>query len=113
MIVCTILAAIACFIYGIFIGLNYRSKKDLDEMLNTFAETEHLRRENKYLIDKLRGAEGETPALIIYECDGKVCPECNNPYCQHTFDIRHARNFKHDGENRYIEKIGDEREESE
>lgn len=48
-----IVALIFGFISGLLTGLNYRSKKDLDDMLDSFAETEHLRTENKYLKEKL------------------------------------------------------------
>ena len=48
-----IVGIILGFISGLLIGLNYRTKKDLDDMLDNFAETEHLRTENEYLKKKL------------------------------------------------------------
>ena len=30
---------------------------------------------------------------ILYLCDGTKCNPCNNIYCKHTTDIRHAINF--------------------
>ena len=41
------------FISGFLAELEFRTKKDLDDMLNNCAETERLRTENKYLKDKL------------------------------------------------------------
>lgn len=48
-----IVALIFGFVSGLLVGLNHRSKEDLDGMLNSFAEAEHLRSENKYLKEKL------------------------------------------------------------
>ena len=48
-----ILLIIVAFIAGIMVGRNYESKQWLDDMLNNFAETEHLRNENAYLKTKL------------------------------------------------------------
>lgn len=48
-----ILLIIVAFIAGIMIGRDYESKKWMEDMLNDFAETEHLRNENAYLKTKL------------------------------------------------------------
>lgn len=30
---------------------------------------------------------------ILYLCDRRACNSCRYPNCQHTRDIRHAKNF--------------------
>lgn len=54
-----IIALSVGFVSGFLVGLNHRSKEDLDDMLNSFAEAEHLRSENKYLKEKLGMVEKE------------------------------------------------------
>lgn len=33
--------------------------------------------------------------IVLYLCDRKACAVCNNPDCQHTSNIDHAKNFEH------------------
>lgn len=30
---------------------------------------------------------------VLYECDGRACDRCGHSGCNHTADIRHAKNF--------------------
>ena len=40
---------------------------------------------------------------IAYLCDGQACDECHD-YCNHTTNIKHAKNFKDiDGFSKYME----------
>jgi hypothetical protein len=55
----TLIIVLIAFIAGIFTGRDYESKKCLEDMLNNFAETEHLRNENAYLKKKLGFVRGE------------------------------------------------------
>lgn len=34
---------------------------------------------------------------ILYLCDGEQCPNCCGANCEHTTDIKHAKNFKNIG----------------
>lgn len=50
-------------------------------------------------------------AKVLYICDRKKCfdGECLNDLCEHTTDIKNAKNFKYDSAaNVYIESEGDE-----
>lgn len=49
-------------------------------------------------------AIGALNVEVVYLCDGKRCKECNSQDCSHTCDIHHAKNFRHIGINRWIEK---------
>lgn len=48
-----ILLLILVFIAGFWVGRDYESKQWLEDVLNDFAETEHLRNENACLKEKL------------------------------------------------------------
>lgn len=93
---------ILAFIAGLMLGLKWRSKQDTEDLINSFAETQRIRDENKWLHDRL--CNGPDHTRVVYICDGKACPECVNPDCHHTFDITHARNFECIAENEYWEK---------
>lgn len=41
---------------------------------------------------------------VAYICDRKFCEKCDNPECNHCFDIRHAKNFECIADNEYWEK---------
>lgn len=56
-----ILVMIISFILGFLLGLNYRTKKDTDDLIDSFAETQHLRDENMYLKKKLGFLEEQMP----------------------------------------------------
>lgn len=43
---------------------------------------------------------------VAYVCDRKMCEECASD-CNHTFDIRHAKNFECIADNEYFEKDTD------
>ena len=95
-----ILLIIMVFIAGIMVGRDYESKKCLDDMLNSFAATEHLRSENHYLKRKLGiDVKDDCAVRVAYICDRKFCKECNNPDCHHVCDIAHAKNFECISEN--------------
>lgn len=34
------------------------------------------------------------PDQVLYLCDRLACPECDNPECSHTEDVKHAINFE-------------------
>lgn len=59
---------------------------------------------HEYIDDRNSGM-GKT--FIAYSCDGNKCENCNIELneCAHTFDIRHARNFKKVGSNYYEENL--------
>jgi len=44
------------------------------------------------------------PPKVIYLCDQRACDPCSHMECHHTFDIRHAVNFKNNGANEFIEQ---------
>lgn len=103
------IAILMAFVSGLLVGLNYRTKKDTDDMLDNFAETEYLRTQNNYLREKLGiPPEEENTVQVVYACDHKACPICANPDCRHTYNVRHARNFKHVYKNMYMEVTDDE-----
>lgn len=41
---------------------------------------------------------------ILYLCDQERCEECHPDYCNHTTDIKHAKNFKEEVDRMYIEQ---------
>lgn len=59
---------------------------------------------HEYIDDRNSGM-GKT--FIAYSCDGNKCENCNIELneCAHTFDIRHARNFKKVDSNYYEENL--------
>lgn len=38
-----------------------------------------------------------TRPKVSYLCDHRACERCSNIYCNHTDDIRHAKNFQNFG----------------
>lgn len=44
-----------------------------------------------FLINAVQAARSEHPK-VLYICDKRACDKCNEP-CEHTLDIRHAKNF--------------------
>jgi hypothetical protein len=52
-----LLILILVFIVGFWVGRDYESKLWMEDMLNDFAETEHLRNENAHLKEKLNMKE--------------------------------------------------------
>lgn len=59
---------------------------------------------HEYIDDRNSGM-GKT--FIAYSCDGEKCNNCDLELneCAHTFDIRHARNFKKVDSNYYEENL--------
>lgn len=56
------------------------------------------------------GPEGESEPefKVAYLCDKKSCAKCDNPDCQHTLNIEHAKNFERLDDGRYMEKSADD-----
>lgn len=44
-----------------------------------------------FLINAVKSAWEKNPS-VLYICDKRACNSCNEP-CEHTTDIRHAKNF--------------------
>lgn len=40
-----------------------------------------------------KGKDSKDTPTILYKCDRRACDKCN-PDCEHTKDIKHARNFE-------------------
>ena len=61
-------------------------------------------KKNNIELDELHLIEtSDKPAPIVYVCDRLKCDGCSYPICNHTSDIRHAKNFLYNGYN-YEEK---------
>ena len=56
------------------------------------------RREAEIIADKLIDALGD----IVYVCDGGACENCGID-CNHTHDIRHAKNFTEVAPGKFME----------
>lgn len=50
----TLIMIFVAFISGACLGMNYESERWCKDMVDNFAETEHLRTENAYLRETLR-----------------------------------------------------------
>lgn len=47
----------------------------------------------EFLIGAYKRAKMDNPK-VVYECDRRDCEQCNNSDCNHTKNIRHAKNFQ-------------------
>ena len=54
----------------------------------------------------------EITPRVAYICNRKFCEKCDNPECNHVFDIRYAKNFECIADNEYWEKDTDAGDES-
>lgn len=110
MIAYGILCAVLGYIIGMAAGIRYMHNKYNQQMHNHLKELEELKLGDakiRGMLDALKtinGIDDTTPLRVAYICDHKSCDKCNNPECNHTFDIRHARNFEFVADNEYIEK---------
>ncbi len=101
-----VMLAFLIFATGVIIGATTALERATEDMIDTFAETQHIRDENKWLRERMDPSN--KLAMVAYLCDGKACKACYNPDCHHTFDIRHARNFELVGNNKYAERVSKE-----
>jgi hypothetical protein len=98
------------FIAGVAVGIRYMYNKYNQQMLNNLKTLEELKLGDakiRGMLDALKtvnGIDDTTPLRVAYVCDREFCEECNNPDCNHCFDIRHAKNFEYIAENEYWEK---------
>lgn len=47
----------------------------------------------RFIISAYNRAKSEQPK-VAYECDRRNCERCDNPDCNHTVNVRHAKNFQ-------------------
>lgn len=102
-IIAMVFTALFLLAVAFLLGVHVASSKFTDDAINDFCETQHLRDENKWFRDRMFD-----PVQVVYICDRRACDVCANPDCNHTFDVRHAKNFENVGENKYAERITNE-----
>lgn len=78
--------------------------QNLPEIVESFGGDPRKVFAHEYIDDRNSGM-GKT--FVAYSCDGKQCNNCDMELneCAHTFDIRHARNFKKIDSNYYEENL--------
>ena len=110
MIAYIILCMTVAFIAGVAVGIRYMHNKYNQQMLNNMKELEKIKLSDAKLrgmldvLKTINGIDDTTPLRVAYICDRKFCEDCNNPECNHCFDIRHAKNFECIADNEYWEK---------